>query len=154
MNEKQFSGVPSGRVSRGVPRHRQVCWMHFGGPGGVYLLNVVSISCYFYKSDWNIGIEVRYDREVEGSTTRMLGSRTIGPPGSESIGKITFDVDGPGGEYISAVAVDRVHALVKVREPVLCLPVLFHKAYSDTGPDQPWAVNVVRTRIEPWRCQI
>lgn len=122
LNDQQFSGTVADDM-RKEGLYRRLFWMHFGGPGGVYLQHVVSITCYFPGGIREMGIEVHYDREIEGSTTCILGGRERPEPpdrlgwsefpelaeeemsGSEVMEPMTFDIDGPGGEYITGVQV-------------------------------------------------
>lgn len=120
LNEDDFALAGGNDTGKGIYSYRRLLWMHFGGPGGAYLRHVVSITCCFLDRLRKTRIEIRYDREIEGSTTCVLG----GPDPDESdedysLGRnarnevvrtprnekedMTFAIDGAGGEYITAV---------------------------------------------------
>ncbi|KAK2799479.1 hypothetical protein FQN50_008451 [Emmonsiellopsis sp. PD_5] len=90
---------------------------NFGGPYGSYLKNITSISVWTTprRRPWlervaTIAFEIHYNILVDGSTTCRFGTDPPLPWDSAGIKhgkprKRTFYINGPGGEYITAVDV-------------------------------------------------
>ena len=92
--------------------YRHLHYLHFGGFRGIYLAHVVSLSVHLVYHNIAIGIEVEYDKEIEGSKTQIIGRRKpstdkeLGDPANpDPTQKVTFKIDGPNAEYITRVEV-------------------------------------------------
>lgn len=92
-------------------------WIHFGGLQGAYLSNVIAISAWILDGEKCTGVEVEYDREVQGTRVHSLGicglfsddqKRALARRVDMRQDKVTFNIDGPNGEFVSAVCVGKI----------------------------------------------
>ena len=91
-------------------------WMHFGGFQGAYLSNVIALSAWV-SHDECTRIEIEYDREVQGTKVHTLSAclplseepgGALSPTINSKHKKVTFDIDGPNGEFVSSVCVGKI----------------------------------------------
>lgn len=89
-------------------------WIHFGGFQGAHLQYVIAVSAWVLDGERCTGIEVEYDREVQGARVQTLGichpvsdddKSALSPKVGMREEKVIFNIDGPNGEYLSAVRV-------------------------------------------------
>ena len=107
LNESQFQAM--NYMTR---PYWPLLWIHFGGPGGIYLLNVIALSAWVLDGKCCTGIEIEYDSEVQGVKVHTLGmcgplsedlKSTLSTKVNVKEEKITFNIDGPNGEFITGV---------------------------------------------------
>ena len=110
LNAGQFLAIDP--VKPGV--YNPLFWIHFGGFQGNYLSNITSLSFWILNGDLCTGMEIGYNQEIGGTAALTLGfcgplsqeqKRTFGAEGSAMEERVAFNIDGPGGEYITAVRV-------------------------------------------------
>jgi len=94
LNESSFIGE-----NPLTAQYRPLFWVHFGGPGGIYLQHLIGISAL----DLGLlcSIEFHYNKEKVSTVSRRLGRRKE----TEYSRVIRFSIDGPGGERIETVEV-------------------------------------------------
>ena len=95
LNDDQFTGEDPSTIG-----YRPLCWISFGGPGGVHLRSLTDIFVTCLGS--MCGIEFIYNTDEVPAQRRKLGRHKSS--GYEEI--IRFPIDGPGGEIIETVEVD------------------------------------------------
>lgn len=81
--------------------HWPLFWIHFGGPGGMYLRHLTGIEVH---SNGSItGIHFQYDTDDVPSEYRRLGRHSC----SNSLchRPMRFTIDGPGGEHITGIEI-------------------------------------------------
>lgn len=110
--------VPGWKRSPSLHYH-PLLYLDFGGPGGAYLKNIISISL------WNTperhiprAIEIEYDKPICGSKLRTFTKRGISKSdpqyGVMDAQRFTFNIDGPGGEHITRIDIGNIYAGVEV----------------------------------------
>ncbi|EED24528.1 hypothetical protein TSTA_078830 [Talaromyces stipitatus ATCC 10500] len=80
--------------------HRPLCWISFGGPGGIYLKYVKGMTITF-RGDILRCVEFIYEGIDIPIRNRRVGRRAL--RGYDKV--FYFPIDGPGGEIIDAVEV-------------------------------------------------
>ncbi|KAK3299557.1 uncharacterized protein B0H64DRAFT_422961 [Chaetomium fimeti] len=76
--------------------YRPLFWTYFGGPGGIYLPNLIKVA--ISVSHVLVRIDFFFDKEVPAECRRF--GRSDGP---EEKDPVEFQIDGPGGEVIDRV---------------------------------------------------
>ncbi|PGH01864.1 hypothetical protein AJ79_07801 [Helicocarpus griseus UAMH5409] len=120
-------------VGFGASPYSPAFWIHFGGFQGTHLPHVVRLSVWMLPERY-MGIEVEYDREVKGDRVHTLGecharpnSRLLQPE------KASFEIDGPGGEFVADVRVGR---FLKRPNYLKYLQIITNRGRSITFPDE------------------
>ncbi|GBF62029.1 hypothetical protein TMEN_4553 [Trichophyton mentagrophytes] len=91
LNDQSFSGKDP--LTAG---YHPLAWIHFGGPKGAYLKHVTGVRAMDIADVCTFEFEYEIDLPVE---IRKLGRRKV----LEFSTTTRFNIDGPGGEYISSV---------------------------------------------------
>ncbi|KAI9848445.1 MAG: hypothetical protein M1837_000240 [Sclerophora amabilis] len=138
LNEHSFHGEYKNPVLYWPLIHFQ-----FGGSGGIYLPNIVALSVWIIDYEKLMGIEIEYNVEIDGATIHKFGR--CGPfsereernrfdadfsPSKDQ--KVSFNIDGPSGEYIEGVDVGKLHQ--SGRPTPLCLQIRTNRGRSATFP--------------------
>ncbi|KAI9732187.1 MAG: hypothetical protein M1834_004284 [Cirrosporium novae-zelandiae] len=123
LNEDSFQD--QFRIFPSTPTYSPLMFLHFGGPQGIHLGNIISLSLWVIDAYQRpMGIEIEYNKEVEGKKIHQLGccgpfdddndnddnnNKPRGTQDGIADQKVTFPIDGPGGERINRVDVQKVN---------------------------------------------
>lgn len=97
LNEEFF--FPAQSYTQGF---KPLFWTHFGGPGGIYLKDLHRIS-------WSTADEImafEFQKEDVPLDCRMFGRAPL-PDSDDEDNLDIFDIDGPGGERITAIEISQ-----------------------------------------------
>lgn len=96
LNDQSFTGEHPLDTS-----YQPLCYIHFGGPNGVYLRSLTEIRVYAISDI--LEIDFRY----ETNAAQPIETQRLGRTDIEDVSDFvqTFSIDGPGGEIIQFVEV-------------------------------------------------
>lgn len=115
MNEASFAE----HSERSQP-YQPISTIHYGGVQGIHLSKLIEIAVWIIDYSWIHGIEFIYNAKVDGLRIHTLGRRgpfsdtklrSCGPCNNSTDQRISFRIDGPGGEVIDGVDIQRTSGL-------------------------------------------